>query len=157
MNYFVFIKQDGKWEDTMPYVFSFKGFSFKEGKALSTEVYQRLSAKGLPPCAYEIILYAKPAQYKEHQFYVPGFERGDPIPQETQKAAYEWLKLVRTKQVGVSDYEEEAKNTYGAVSTAGEGRSFGEVKKIDRTPEPEQDISTVNAQEFDEESVAGLV
>lgn len=102
MYYFGLLKRGDQWDTSLPYIISFKGGAFNKGRQLSTDIYSRNAAMGLPPCAYETVLFSEnrtvTVNKKSITFLVPSFRRGEAVPQEVIESARQWLNTVRVQK-----------------------------------------------------------
>ena len=91
----------------MPYVFSFKSTSLKEGKKLYTQMYVRNMRANMPPPSYTIKLGGDRVKNDKGTFIVPNFTLDRPTTKEELQECKTWIGLIRGGTVKVDTSDEE--------------------------------------------------
>jgi hypothetical protein len=103
MNYYVMLPEEIKTGTAIPYVFSFKSTSYREGKKMFTQMYVRSQRARLSPAAFTFKIGGIKAKNPAGQTYiVPTVELGRRTTAEEEVECFEWYKVIRGKKPGTT-------------------------------------------------------
>lgn len=102
-NYYVLLPSEVESGASIPYIFSFKSTSIKEGKKLYTQMYLRNIKAGLPPAAFTIKLGGARQKNDKGIFIVPSFELDRKSTQEELAECLSWIKMIKGGKVKVDE------------------------------------------------------
>ena len=102
-NFYVLLPSEVANDADVPYIFSFKSTSFKEGKKVYTQMYMRNRRAKLPPPGYSFKIGGIKTKNDKGTFIVPTVELGRTTTEREIKAALAWFKLIKQGGVKVDD------------------------------------------------------
>jgi hypothetical protein len=106
-NFYMLLVSEIEAGSAIPYVFSFKSTSIKEGKKLFTQMYVRNARAGVPPAAFTLKMAGKMVTNAKGSFVVPSYSMDRKATPAELQECLTWLGLVRGGQVRVDDREDE--------------------------------------------------
>lgn len=107
MNFFVLIPEEVESGSAMPYVFSFKSTSFKEGKKLYSQMYVRNFKANRPPPDLLVKIGGVMQTNQKGSFVVPQVEFTRKSTEAELKECLYWIGLVKKGSVKVDASEEQ--------------------------------------------------
>lgn len=102
-NFYVLLPEEVENGSSVPYIFSFKSTSIKEGKKLFTQMYMRNIKSGLPPAAYTIKIGGVRQKNDKGIFIVPNYSVGRATTEAELQECLSWIKMIRAGRVKVDD------------------------------------------------------
>lgn len=103
INFFVLIPSEVEAGSSMPYTFSFKSTSIKEGKKLLNQMYIRNIRAGIPPAAFTIKISGTRQKNEKGIYIVPNYTLDRrATDQELQECLY-WINMIKAGQAKVDD------------------------------------------------------
>lgn len=106
MNFYVLLPSEVAGGSDVPYIFSFKSTSFKEGKKVFTQMYMRNRRAQLPPPGYLFKIGGVKQKNDKGSFVVPTVELGRKATPEEISACLNWFKLVKKGAIKVDTSDE---------------------------------------------------
>ena len=103
LNFYMLLPQEIEKGGAIPYVFSFKSTSIKEGKKLLTQMYVRNIRANLPPAANVIILGGVRRKNDKGVFIVPNYSLGRRTTDAELAECLNWIKLIRSGKAKADD------------------------------------------------------
>ncbi len=105
-NFYVLLPQEVADGASVPYIFSFKSTSLKEGKKLFTQMYMRNIRAGQPPAAYHILIGGKREKNAKGVYIVPTYSLGAQTSPAEIKECLSWIAMIRSGKVKVDDSDQ---------------------------------------------------
>ncbi len=102
-NFYVLIPSEVADGSAIPYVFSFKSTSAKEGKKLMSQMYMRNLRAGLPPPAFKIKLSGTRVKNDKGTFIVPNYSLSERTSAAELSVCKEWISTIRAGNARVDD------------------------------------------------------
>ena len=87
----------------IPYIFSFKSTSIKEGKKLFTQMYMRNTRAGLPPAAFKIQVSGTREKNQKGVFIVPKYSLGEKATDAELSECLTWIGTIKQGKVKVDE------------------------------------------------------
>lgn len=103
MNFYVMLPSEVAAGTSVPYIFSFKSTSYREGKKLFTQMYLRNKRAGLPPPGFTFKIGGVKTKNDKGTFIVPTVELGRKTTPEEISECLNWYKLIKKGAVKVDD------------------------------------------------------
>lgn len=119
-NVFCLLTKEVEAGTALPYYFSFKSTSMKEGKKLYTQMYVRNIRAGLTPAGHVMLISGERVKNDKGTFIVPTFSIGRKSTDAEVKECLEWLKMIKANKVKVhedTDIEEAAVGSSEPIDT----------------------------------------
>lgn len=102
-NFYVLLPHEVEAGGAVPYIFSFKSTSLKEGKKLFTQMYVKNIKGGLPPAAFTIKIGGVREKNDKGIFIVPNYSVDRRATDQELAEALSWIKMIRSGRVKVDD------------------------------------------------------
>lgn len=102
LNFYVLLPDEIEKGSAIPYIFSFKSTSIKEGKKLYTQMYIRNVRAGIPPAAFHVNISGIRQKNQKGVFIVPQYSLAETPVKTTEKELSEclhWIKMIRAGSV----------------------------------------------------------
>lgn len=119
-NFYVMLVSEIEAGGAIPYLFSFKSTSIKEGKKLFTQMYMRNIKAGIPPAAYTIKLGGVMQTNDKGSFVVPNYAIDRKSTDVELSECLSWIKMIKGGQVKVDTTEDDGEDT-STVGSDGTG------------------------------------
>ncbi len=94
-NFYVLLPSEIENNSSIPYVFSFKSSSLKEGKKLYTQMYMRNVRAGVPPAAHHVLIGGIRQKNDKGIFIVPTFSVGIKSTERELTECLSWIKMIK--------------------------------------------------------------
>jgi hypothetical protein len=104
---------------SVPYIFSFKSTSIKEGKKLFTQMYMRNIKAGLPPAAYTIKVGGVRQKNDKGIFIVPQYTIDRKATPEELQECLMWIKTIKSGRVKVDNSDTQETEAEATVVDSG--------------------------------------
>ncbi len=119
-NFFVLLPDEVEAGGAVPYIFSFKSTSMKEGKKLFSQMYMRNIRAGMAPAAFTINLGGARQKNEKGIFIVPNFTLGRKTTDDELAECISWIKMIKGGQAKVDNSQEDLNDgaKFGASETA---------------------------------------
>ncbi len=120
-NFFVLLPDEVEAGGAVPYMFSFKSTSMKEGKKLFSQMYMRNTRAGVPPAAFTIKIGGSRQKNAKGIFIVPNFVLDRKTTDEELAECLTWIKMIRGGQTKIDvadDITDSGDTSFGAEGTA---------------------------------------
>lgn len=118
-NYYFLLPEEIATGEAIPYLFSFKSTSIKEGKKLFTQMYMRNLKAGLPPAAFSIKVGGIMQTNEKGSFVIPNYSLDRKATAEELQECLGWIKMIKGGAVKVDTSDEEGDDV--AVGSEGTG------------------------------------
>lgn len=103
MNFYVMLPSEIADGSSVPYIFSFKSTSYREGKKVFTQMYLRNRKANLPPPGYLFKVSGIKTKNEKGTFIVPTVELGRRASSAEITECLNWYKLIKKGSVKVDD------------------------------------------------------
>lgn len=103
MNFYVMLPSEIAAGTSLPYIFSFKSTSYREGRKLWTQMYVRNYRAKLAPCGYTIKIGGKKEKNEHGVFIIPNYELGRRINEQEYAECKQWFSMVKKGGVVVDE------------------------------------------------------
>lgn len=116
-NFYVLLPSEVAKGSSIPYIFSFKSTSMKEGKKLFSQMYMRNTRSGLPPAAYHVKIGGTREKNDQGAFIVPSFElAGQSTPEELAECL-NWIRMIKGGRVKIDEADVQKGDLSAGVDT----------------------------------------
>jgi hypothetical protein len=106
-NFYLLLPSEVESGASIPYVFSFKSTSIKEGKKLFTSMYVRNMKAGLPPAAYTIKIGGVMQTNEKGSFVIPNYTLDRRATDKELAECLSWIRTIKGGQVRVDNSDED--------------------------------------------------
>lgn len=120
-NFYVLLPSEVADGSSIPYIFSFKSTSIKEGKKLFTQMYVRCAKAGMPPAAYTIKIGGVRQKNDLGTFIVPNFTIDRKTTEAELTECLYWIKMIKGGKTKVDDSDIVEVEKEAAVGATGTG------------------------------------
>jgi len=120
-NFYVLLPSEVADGSSIPYIFSFKSTSIKEGKKLFTQMYVRCAKAGMPPAAYTIKIGGVRQKNDQGTFIVPNFAIDRKTTEAELTECLYWIKMIKGGKTKVDDSDIVEVEKEAAVGATGTG------------------------------------
>ena len=108
MNFYVMLPSEIAEGTSVPYIFSFKSTSYREGKKVFTQMYLRNQRASLPPPGYLFKVSGVKQKNDKGTFIVPTVELSRKATAAEVNECFNWYKLVKKGATKVDDSDLES-------------------------------------------------
>lgn len=115
-NFYLLLPSEVESGASVPYIFSFKSTSAKEGKKLATQMYMRNIKAGLPPAAYTIKIGGKVRSNDDGSWIVPNYVVDRLATKEELNECLSWIKMIKGGAVKIDSTPEDSADLMGGTS-----------------------------------------
>lgn len=119
-NFYLLLPKEIADGAAMPYIFSFKSTSIKEGKKLFTQMYIRNVRAQLPPAAFHINISGTREKNQKGIFCVPKYMTSTLTTPDELQECLAWIKTIKSGRVKVDDSDIQKEAQTVAADTTGE-------------------------------------
>lgn len=112
MNFYVMLPSEIAAGTSVPYIFSFKSTSYREGKKMFSQMYMRNRRANLPPPGFLFKISGIKTKNEKGTFIVPTVELSRQATQAEIAECLNWYKMIKKGGVKVDDSD------LGSVDTA---------------------------------------
>lgn len=102
-NFYFLLPSEIAQGTAIPYIFSFKSTSIKEGKKLFTQMYMRNIRAGLPPAAFKIQVSGKREKNQKGVYIVPTYSLAARASAEELQECLAWIGTIKQGRVKIDE------------------------------------------------------
>lgn len=118
-NYYVLLPSEVANGAAIPYMFSFKSTSIKQGKTLYTQMFIKNIKAGLPPAAFTIKIGGSIVTNPKGTYVVPSYTMDRKATDKELQECLTWIKMIKGGKVKVDTTDEDMVDA--SVSADGTG------------------------------------